>query len=202
MLNVDIEDKVYVLVNIYAPNEDKATCKFFQNLHNTLQSEDLDCEENLICGGDFNCPLNPMLDKRGGVMVPRKMVIDNIECLKTELDLVDVRRIKNPQTKSYIWSQRSPKIFCRLDFWLILNNLQDFVNSTNIIPAIKTDHAAIEIALIDSYQNVKGPGFWKMIVSLLDDEITFLNDLKNNLLQWKAMGRNNLSDITTKTHRV
>ena len=94
MLKVDIEDKVYVLVNIYAPNKDKVTCKFFQDLHNTLQSEDLDCEENIICGGDFNCPLNPRLDKRGGVMVPRKMVIDNIECLNTELDLVDIWRVK------------------------------------------------------------------------------------------------------------
>ena len=59
------------------------------------------CEENIICGGDFSCPLNPMLDKRGGVMVPRKMVIDNIECLKTELDLVDVWRIKNYSCKNY-----------------------------------------------------------------------------------------------------
>ena len=66
VLKVDIEVNVYVLVNIYAPNKDKAACKFFQNLHNTLQSEDLDCEENIICGGDFNCPLNPTLDKRGG----------------------------------------------------------------------------------------------------------------------------------------
>ena len=195
VLKVDIEDKVYVLVNIYAPNKDKVTCKFFQNLHNTLQSEDLDCEENIICGGDFNCPLNPMLDKRGGVMVPRKMVIDNIECLKTELDLVDVWRIKNPQTKSYTWSQKSPPIFCRLDFWLISNNLQDVVNSTNIIPAIKTDHAAIELALTDSYQSVKGPSFWKMNVSLLEDE-TYLNDLKNNSPQWKTMGTNDLSVLS------
>ena len=86
VLKVDTEDKVYVLVNIYAPNKDKLTCKY-KNLHNTVQSEDLDCKENIIRGGDFNCPLNPKLDKRGGVMVPRKMVIDNIECLKTELDL-------------------------------------------------------------------------------------------------------------------
>ena len=109
-------------------------------------------------------------------MVPRKIGIGNIECLKTELDLVDVWRIKNPQTKSYTWNQKSPPIFCRLDFWLISNNLQDFVNSTNIIPAIKTDHAAIELALTDSYQSVKGPSFWKMNVSLLEDE-TYLNDL-------------------------
>ena len=67
------------------------------------------------------------------------------------------------------------------------------MNSTNIIPAIKTDHAAIELALTDSYQSVKGPSFWKMNVSLLEDE-TYLNDLKNNLPQWKTMGTNDLSD--------
>ena len=73
------------------------------------------------------------------------MVIDNTECLKTELDLVDVWRIKNPQTISYTWSQRLSKIFCRLDYWLRSNNLQDFVNSMNIIPPIKMDHAAIKL---------------------------------------------------------
>ena len=162
-LKVDIEDKLYVLINIYAPNKDKVTCKFFKNLHNTLQTENLDCEE----GGDFNCPLNPKLNKQDGIMVPRKIVIDNIECLQSELDLVDIWRIKNPQTKSYTWSQKSPQIFCRLDYWLVSNNLQDFVNSTEITPAIKTDHAAIEITLTDSYQNAEGPGLWKMNVSLL-----------------------------------
>ena len=126
-------------------------------------------------------------------MVPRKMVIDNIECLQNELDLVDIWRIKNPQTKSYTWSQTSPQIFCRLDYWLVSNNLQDFVNSTDITPAIKTDHAAIEITLTDSYQNAKGPGFWKMNVSLLDDE-NYLKDLENKLPQWKITGMNDLSD--------
>ena len=34
-----IKDKVCVLVNIYALNKDKVRCKFFKNLHNTLQTE-------------------------------------------------------------------------------------------------------------------------------------------------------------------
>ena len=126
-------------------------------------------------------------------MVPRKMVIDNIECLQNELDLVDVWRIKNPQSRSYTWSQKSPPIFCRLDYWLISNNLQDFVNTTDIIPAIKTDHAAIELNLTDSNQNSKGPGFWKMNVSLLEDP-NYLEELKQNIPLWKTTGSDNLSD--------
>ena len=114
-----IQDKVYIFVNIYAPNKDKVSGKFYKNLHRVLQTEVLDCEENIIIGGDFNCPLDPKLDKKGGVMIPWKMIIDNIECLQNELDLVDVWRIKNPQSRSYTWSQKSPPIFCRLDYWLI-----------------------------------------------------------------------------------
>ena len=92
-------------------------------------------------------------------MVPRKKVIDNIQCLQNELDLVDIWRIKNPQTKSYTWSQSAPQVFCRLDYRLISNNLQDFVKSTDITPAIKTDHTAIELVLKDAYQSVKDPGY-------------------------------------------
>ena len=79
----------------------KSAANFIKNLHRVLQIEDLDCEENIIIGGDFNCPLDPKLGKKGGVMVPRKMAIDNIECLQNDLDLVDVWRIKNPQSRSY-----------------------------------------------------------------------------------------------------
>ena len=33
-----------------------------------------------IFEGEFNCPLNPELNNKGGVMVPREMIIDTIEC--------------------------------------------------------------------------------------------------------------------------
>ena len=130
---VQVDDKVYALVNVYAPNKDKDSILFFKKLHTLLQTENLDSNENIIAGGDFNCPLNP---KRGGIMIPRKSVVNSIECLQSELDLVDIWRVKNPQTKSYTWSQKSPFMLCRLDFWLISNNLCHSVNSTDIIPAI------------------------------------------------------------------
>ena len=65
---VQVDDKVYVLTNIYAPNK-----------YILLQTENLDSEGNVIVRGDFNCPT---LDKRGGTMVPRKLVVNSIECLQ------------------------------------------------------------------------------------------------------------------------
>ena len=93
---------------------------------------------------------------------------------------------------SYNWSQKSPTILCRLDFWLISNNLCDFVNSTDIIPAIRTDHAAISL-ILGEIGEAKGPGMWKMNASLLDDE-EYLNYLSVNISKWKLEGEKELSD--------
>ena len=56
-----IQDKTYVLMNIYTPNKDKDIINFFKNLFAVLQKENLESEENIIIGWAFNCPLNPEL---------------------------------------------------------------------------------------------------------------------------------------------
>ena len=48
-------------------------------------------------------------------------------------------------------------IYCRLDYWLILNTLHDLVVTTDIIPAIKTDHAAISIEFCNISNDTRGP---------------------------------------------
>ena len=54
-------------------------------------------------------------------------VIESVDFFHKVLDLVDIWQVQNQITTSFIWSQKSPKIFCCLDYWLISNNLQDFV---------------------------------------------------------------------------
>ena len=193
ILKVEIEDKSYILTNIYAPNKDKDLVVFFRNILKVFRDGNIDCEENIIIGGDFNCPLNPLLDKKGGVMTPKRAVIENIFCMQSELDLIDIWRTKNPETKSYTWSQNLPMVFCRLDYWLISNSLQDFVKSTNIIPSIKTGHAAIDLVLSDIGNEDKGPGFWKFNCSLLNDD-NYINELNGNVPRWRVEGGNELSD--------
>jgi len=59
-------------------------------------------------------------------------------------------------------------VFCRLDYWLISNNLSDFAELTEVIPAVRTDHDATSLELRKLEDELKGPGNWKMNCSMLD----------------------------------
>ena len=52
-------------------------------------------------------------------------------------DLVDMWRIRNPNSKKFSWRQKSPIIQRRLDYWLISDLLQDDVVKVDIVTAIK-----------------------------------------------------------------
>ena len=119
--------------------------------------------------------------------------MSSINCIQEELDLVDIWRIKNPDMKSFTWSQNSPAIFCPLDYWLISNSLQDLVTSTDIIPAIKTDHAAISIQLTNGENSIRGPGYWKMNTSILDED-EYLKDVAMLIPVSLNEGRYELTD--------
>ena len=100
ILKADVEDKTYVLINIYAPNKCTNIFNFLDNLLMTLRKIDFDGENIIIGGLDFNLPPNPVLDKKGGLLIPRKSVVATIDNLQEKLDLVDVCRIKNPTKKA------------------------------------------------------------------------------------------------------
>lgn len=134
------------------------------------------------------------LTKKGGTLNERKSVISCIgDCLQNELDLVDICRIKNPGINSFTWSQKSPRVFCRLDYWLISNNLRDLVASTDIIPTIRTDHDAISLEIGELENELRGPGYWKINCSLLADE-KYVNGVTELIPIWAAEGRKELSD--------
>ena len=54
-----------MLVNVYGPNRDNELVAFYHSVLETIVKNEFDEIDNIIIGGDFNCPLNPVLDKRG-----------------------------------------------------------------------------------------------------------------------------------------
>ena len=66
-IETQISDESYFLPNVYGPNNDNQAPQFYWKLQSMLKSEDFVYEDKTIIGRDFNCPLNPVLDKRGGL---------------------------------------------------------------------------------------------------------------------------------------
>ena len=147
LLKMLINDKKYFLVNVYGPNKDAEAIKFFQYLSTTLRAMDFESDDNVIIGGDFNCPLDPAKDKKGGILIPHQHLINSIENIQSEFNLHDIWRVKNPTNLSFTWSKTSPFIFCRLDYWLISDSLHDLVTRVDILASVKTDHSAIVLEL-------------------------------------------------------
>ena len=153
-----------LLKHIYGLNRDNELVAFYLSLLQTIVKNDFDTMENIIMGGDFNCPLNPTVDKRGGNLFPRQSVINIIEDLQSELDLHDISK-----------------------------SLADNVCSVDIIPSIKTDHTAILIEFQGVDAKAKGPGIWKLNCSLLSDE-TCVEKINSLIPRWVQQGENDLED--------
>ena len=90
--------------------------------------------------------------------------------MQNEFSLHDIWRLKNPTLQSFTWGRYSPFIFCRLDYWLISDELHDLVTTVDIIPSIKTDHCAIFLELEEIESSGRGAGVWKLNTSLLANE--------------------------------
>ena len=67
------------------------------------------------------------------------------------------------------------------------------VSKTEIIPAIKTDHSAIYLEFENINKNVKGPGFWKLNCSVLNDG-DYVAEITKMIPIWTAEGERELSD--------
>ena len=78
---------------MYSPNRDNKLVDFYHSVLKSIKTNDFDIDNIMI--------LNPIVDKRGGNLMPRRSVINAIERLQWELDLHDIWRIKNPTKRNF-----------------------------------------------------------------------------------------------------
>ena len=182
ILDVIVDETHLILVNIYAPNDLNQQLVFFKDLHDRLQEF---AQENIIIAGDFNCALADK-DKKGGNPVSKKTpVIKEIERIMHVYNLTDIWRNLNPNTECFTWRNKALKIQCRLDYFLISNDLNSLVTSCTILNSPETDHSAITLHLkSEDLKQDRGPGFWKFNNSLLQDS-EYVTILQENIEDYK-----------------
>ena len=143
ILDVDIDDENFILINLYNPNTEAEQLKTLSKLTEMLTKSHLSQNNNIICAGDFNLLFNIKLESYGGNPVFKKRSVGKIFELKETYNLTDIWRIRNPKAKQYTFRQKHVSGFLqrRLDYFFISNNIQEFILDTNIIPAISSDHS-------------------------------------------------------------
>ena len=108
----------------------------------------------------------------------KHLVVEEIKKLCNLYDLSDIWRVLNPNAEEFTRRNKSFKIQCRLDFFLISNKLNDLIDKCKILYAPETDHSAILIHVkSEELKHKRGPGFWKFNQSLLKDE-TYVTKLR------------------------
>ena len=108
----------------------------------------------------------------------------------TSYNLVDIWRRLNPLLESYTWRNKSHKIQCRLDFFLISEEFANLHATCKIFHAPETDHSAISLHLQARLKKQhRGPGFWKFNNSLLVDD-NYVIALRKNIELYKVKYEN------------
>ncbi len=189
ILDVEINNIIYTLINIYAFNDDRP--ELFDLIIEHLSDFE---SENIIFGGDFNCVRNINLDKRGGRPCTNFKMQQKVSTLVSSFNLIDIWRENNADEFNYTWkSNHSPPILCRLDYFLISEHLWGSTVDCDIIPGFRSDHSFISIH-IDHLKEKRGSGFWKMNTSLLFDE-TYRTMIRNSIQNIVDLNNNANPDI-------
>jgi exonuclease III len=163
LVNLKIGETKYTIVNIYAPTNVPQKDPFYRKAQKWIKKN---AKYEIIIGGDFNCIQNQEYDTLNVKKRYKKCM--QLDKMMKKFSLIDIWRKQHPRIKQYTWRQVSLKIASRLDYWLICDDLKNYVQSVDIRPAVKADHNAISLKIILTEQ-ISGAGYWKFNSSLVHD---------------------------------
>ena len=101
ILEVNIDDSEFLLINLYNANTEKEQLSTLDNLNLLLSKIDCIHTKQIIFAGDFNLIFDRRLDAKGGNPVIKKHSLSQLIELKEKLDLCDIWRIRNPKKNLY-----------------------------------------------------------------------------------------------------
>jgi len=130
---VNLENIIVTIVNIYGPNKDNT--HIFEKLNTFLLEHN---DQTFIIGGDFNTPLNCTIDQLNGRLNTNKKCRNKINQIIQTNDLIDIWREFHKNRKQFTWhSNTKPVIHSRLDYFLVSNKIRNVMKSCNIKMVLK-----------------------------------------------------------------
>lgn len=136
-----LQDEEIAIMNVYFPPGHQ--CDFLTNAFVKLLEFKV---TRSIVGGDFNCQLNPLMDKLPSGLTP-SFQAKFINSLCEDLDFVDVWRAQHPADKEFTFYSKQHCCHTRIDFFFVPKGLLQFIDYSAIGKIIISDHAPVFLHL-------------------------------------------------------
>ena len=164
-LKIDGVQNDFVISSVYAPNDIKGKINFLKEVNDLVKTHNKN-NPYLVIAGDLNTCYN-VIDRASGSIDKSGYYLK--ELIESN-GLVDIYRCMNPDKKSFPYIHPTiPSRNSRIDYVLVSENVQKYVNTCNIICCPVPDHKAVTPNLYLTEK--RGKGYWKLNNSLLADQI-------------------------------
>ncbi len=177
-------DSKILLINIYNENEEKDQLVLLDKLEQLLVPFGDVSDHVVLFGGDFNLIFDKSLDASGAVGALKIKSLSALTNLIEKFDLVDIYRIRNPDTKRFTFRQGNSRILKRLDFFLVSSILQENVDKAKVLTALRSDHSPVLVSFKETTEIEKGPSYWKFNTTLIHDT-QYDTSLRENFANWR-----------------
>lgn len=191
LLNIELDNTVFTLVCIYAPNDRKQRNAYFKRVNTMVKDNSLGI---IVMGGDFNDALNPIdrkLKSKRDFIKP----VNNLKLLIQNNKLVDVWRNLQQQVCQFTWKRRNNQQASRIDMIFIEKTFLHKCLYCKIHPALinSTDHQGVSLNFQTGSGN-KGRGYWKLNNSVLTDN-EYICVIRHLIEKYKILFNNNEVDV-------
>lgn len=158
-----ILEKHVTFVNLYAPNFDDP--HFFRSLFNIIPEVD---STHLIIGGDFNCILDPFMDRHSPSPPKPSNSATVLNNLIHSLNIFDIWRLHHPTDKDYSFFSNVHNSYTRIDYFLTDFKLTPKILSSKYHNILISDHSPVSIAV--DFGMETSPYSWRFNPTLLNED--------------------------------
>ena len=160
-------DSVFRIASVYAPNRNPERDEF-----STSCLDFADPPVPTILCGDFNAVFDKAKDRRGSdpaVTVRESFV--SLELLFREFCVLDVWRHLPPDLRAYTWLKPDGSLSSSIYLIGLTSTWLHLVSSCSIVPCPFSDHDAVFLDFSIPESSPRGPGKWKLNVSIFRDPV-------------------------------
>ena len=177
ILKAIIQNKLIVLVNYYAPNDEGSQISTLSVMNEIINQLELDPNTAIVWGEDFNLIFDTNLDADGG---KPQLKVNSLSKLLSITEENDLFRVRCPNGKRFTWQRKNPFKQRRLDYFFISDTLQDIVERIEIFPSVQYDNSTLCLKFSPINERNRGPSHWKFNNFLVYDK-KFVSMMKTEI---------------------